>query len=212
MSAPHASHRHAAGKREQLAPGMVIGLYGGSFNPPHRGHRHVALTAKKRLGLDAVWWLVAPHNPLKKDAPTHLQARVEALRALIPEPGHVISTIEDRLGTRYTIDIIRHLTTRYPQVRFVWIMGADGLGSFHRWGQWREIAARVPICVVARGGTPLKWRLGKAARFLAGARISPSRARALAKRKAPGWTYITAPLHAEASSDLRSGTLEGSSQ
>ncbi|WP_429910771.1 nicotinate-nucleotide adenylyltransferase [Glycocaulis sp.] len=205
MNQRPATPRFAAGKAEMLAPGMTVGLYGGSFDPPHAGHRHVALTARKRLGLDAVWWLVAPHNPLKADAPARLQARVDAVSALIPEPGHVISTIEDRLGTRYTIDIIRHLTERYPQVRFVWIMGADGLGSFHRWSNWREIAARVPICVIARGGTPLKWRLGRAARHLAGARFQPVAARALVKRGAPGWTYITAPLHAEASSLLRRG-------
>lgn len=205
MAQAAVSHRYAAGKRERLAPGMVVGLYGGSFDPPHEGHRHVALTAKKRLGLDAVWWLVAPHNPLKKDAPADLQARVDAISTLIPEPGHVISTIEDRLGIRYTIDIIRHLTDRHPQVRFVWIMGADSLGGFHRWGHWREIAARVPICVIAREGSPLKWRLGMAARYLATARVLPSRARGLAKRGAPGWTYITAPLHAVASSDLRQG-------
>lgn len=197
--------RFAAHKHEQLAPGMVIGLYGGSFDPPHDGHRHVALTARKRLGLDAVWWLVAPHNPLKTDAPEAMPARLEAVTDLIPEPGHVISTIESRLGTRYTIDIIRHLTMRHPQVQFVWIMGADGLGSFHRWGHWREIARRVPICVIARGGSPLKWRLGKAARQLSKARIPASQARMLAKHGAPGWTYITAPLHAEASSNLRRG-------
>ncbi|MGP1274147.1 MAG: nicotinate-nucleotide adenylyltransferase [Caulobacterales bacterium] len=195
----------AAAKNGLLQPGMVVGLYGGSFDPPHAGHRHVALTAQKRLGLDAVWWLVAPHNPLKTHVPGELQARVEAISALIPEPGHVVSTIEDRLGTRYTIDIIRYLTDRFPGVRFVWIMGADSLGSFHRWGEWREIAARVPICVIARGGMPLKWRLGRAARTLAPYRVAASQARTLVRRGAPGWTYITAPLHAEASSDLRRG-------
>ncbi|MGY6661925.1 MAG: nicotinate-nucleotide adenylyltransferase [Glycocaulis sp.] len=203
MNPMPATPRFAAGKAEMLAPGMTVGLYGGSFDPPHAGHRHVALTASKRLGLDAVWWLVSPHNPLKRHAPGELEARVAAIRALIPEPGHVVTTIEGRLGTRYTIDIIRHLAKRHPQVRFVWIMGADGLGSFHRWGHWREIAARVPICVIARGGTPLKWRLGRAARHLAHARVQPVAARALVERGAPGWTYITAPLHAEASSILR---------
>ena len=116
---------------------------------------------------------------MKSDAPERLPARVAAVRALIPEPGHVISSIEDRLGTRYTIDIIRHLTMRHPQVQFVWIMGADSLGGFHRWGHWREIARRVPICVIARGGSPLKWRLGKAARQLA-PRPHPGRPRARA--------------------------------
>lgn len=197
--------RFAAGKTGQLSPGMVVGLYGGSFDPPHAGHRHVALTARKRLGLDAVWWLVSPHNPLKHHAPGELEARVAAIRALIPEPGHVVSTIEDELGTRYTIDIIRYLTARYPQVRFVWIMGADSLGGFHRWGDWRGIARRVPICVVSRGGLPLKWRLGPAARHMARARVHPSAARAITKRDAPGWTYLTAPLHAETSSELRRG-------
>lgn len=205
MSQPPVTPRFAAGKAEMLAPGMTVGLYGGSFDPPHAGHRHVALTAKKRLGLDAVWWLISPHSPLKAHTPGELAQRAAAVSALILEPGHVVSTIEERQGTRYTIDIIRYLTERHPQVRFVWIMGADSLGSFHRWGHWREIAARVPICVIARGGTPLKWRLGKAARHLAHARIQPVAARALVEGGAPGWTYITAPLHAEASSELRWG-------
>ncbi|MCH8521787.1 nicotinate-nucleotide adenylyltransferase [Glycocaulis sp.] len=197
--------RYAAAKDEALKPGMTVGLYGGSFDPPHRGHRHVAQTAMKRLGLDRVWWLVSPHNPLKPHAPSDLARRMEAVRALIPEPRHVVTGIEARLGTRYTSELIAHLTARHPGVRFVWIMGADGLGSFHRWQDWRAIAAHVPIVVIARGGQSLKWRLGRASREMAGMRVAAIQARKLARLGAPGWTYITAPLHAEASSDLRRG-------
>jgi nicotinate-nucleotide adenylyltransferase len=195
--------RLAAAKDESLKPGMVAGLYGGSFDPPHKGHRHVAQTAMKRLGLDRVWWVVSPHNPLKPHAPSDLPERLAAVEKLIPEPRHVITDIEARLGTRYTADLIGHLTWRHPGVRFVWIMGADGLGSFHRWQDWRAIAAHVPIVVVSRPGPALKWRLGRAAREMAGARVCATQARKLVLSGAPGWTYITAPLHAEASSDLR---------
>lgn len=197
--------RYAAAKDEALKPGMTVGLYGGSFDPPHRGHRHVAQTAMKRLGLDRVWWLVSPHNPLKPHAPSDHLERMAAVRALVPEPRHVVTGIEARLGTRYTAELIAHLTARHPGVRFVWIMGADGLGSFHRWQDWRAIAAHVPIVVISRPGPALKWRLGRAGRELAYSRIPAIQARKLARSGAPGWTYITAPLHAEASSDLRRG-------
>lgn len=197
--------RYAAAKDEALKPGMTVGLYGGSFDPPHRGHRHVAQTAMKRLGLDRVWWVVSPHNPLKPHAPSDHLKRLAAVRALIPEPRHVVTGIEARLGTRYTSELIAYLTARHPGVRFVWIMGADGLGSFHRWQDWRAIAAHVPIVVISRPGPALKWRLGRAGREMAGMRVAATQARKLACSGAPGWTYITAPLHAEASSDLRRG-------
>lgn len=197
--------RFTAASDEGLKPGMVVGLYGGSFDPPHRGHRHVAMTAMKRLGLDRVWWVVSPHNPLKPHAPEDLDARMDAVERLINHPRHVVTDIEARIGTRYTADLIAWLVTGYPGVRFVWIMGADGLGSFHRWQDWRAIAAHVPIVVVSRPGPSLKWRLGRGAREMAGARVCATQARKLVLSGAPGWTYITAPLHAEASSDLRRG-------
>ena len=194
--------RPAALKSEALAPGMTVGLYGGTFDPPHAGHAHVARTALKRLDLDRVWWLVTPGNPFKAHAPAPLDQRMDAIRSLVPEPRQVASALEARLTSNRTINVIRHLQTRHPQVRFVWIMGADGLAELHRWTAWCEIAARVPICVVARPGASLKARLSPAARIMAEARVRQSEARALTRR-ARGWTYLTEPLHPEASRLMR---------
>ena len=189
-------------KRETLAPGMRVGLYGGSFDPVHDAHVHVARTALRRLGLDRVWWLVSPGNPFKTHAPAPLSQRMAAIAAGVREPRQVVSDIEARLGTQRTVEVIAGLQARHSGVRFVWIMGADGLGDFHRWTAWREIAARVPICVVARPGDSLKARLSPAARQMAGARLPEAAARALAFHT-PGWTYLTEPLHPHASRQMR---------
>lgn len=190
-------------KSELLHDGMRVGIYGGSFDPVHRAHRHVARTALKRLDLDRIWWLVSPGNPLKAHAPASLETRAEAIRAAMPEPRHVVSTLEARLNTRTTIDLITHLQQRYPRVHFVWIMGADGLANFHHWKDWQHIANRMPICVIARPGSAIKARLSPAARFLARARKRDSQAKSVALGSPPGWTYLTEPLHAEASRLLR---------
>jgi nicotinate-nucleotide adenylyltransferase len=130
------------------------GLLGGSFNPAHAGHRNVSLAAIRALGLDEVWWLVSPGNPLKADAKdmAPLAARLASARAMARHARIRPSAIEARLGTRYTVDTLAHLVRLYPDRRFIWLMGADNLGQFHRWRQWRRIARTVPIAVIARPG------------------------------------------------------------
>jgi nicotinate-nucleotide adenylyltransferase len=131
----------------------VTGLLGGSFNPAHRGHRAISLFVMDALGLDDVWWLVSPGNPLKSPAgmaPYHARlasARVAARRSRI-----TVSDIEVRLGTRYTVDTIGKLVRRFPKRRFIWIMGADNIAEFHHWRDWRRLARSVTIAVVARPG------------------------------------------------------------
>ncbi len=132
---------------------MLTGLLGGSFNPAHRGHRRISLAVMERLGLDEVWWLVSPGNPLKKArdmAP--FDARLASARFAARRSRIRATDIEVRLGTRYTVDTVRALIRRYPQRRFVWIMGADLVGEFHRWRDWRRLAALLPIAIVARPG------------------------------------------------------------
>ena len=192
----------AALKSEMLASGMVVGLYGGSFDPLHDGHLHVARTALRRLRLDRVWWLPSPGNPLKANTPAPFEHRVDAIKARATAPRHVVSGLEARLGTRRTIALIRHLQRRHPQVRFIWLMGADGLAEFHRWASWREIAERVPLCIIARPGAGLKARLAKAARMMARRRIPEISANGLRSRRR-GWTYLTEALHPHASRELR---------
>ena len=133
--------------------GPVVGLLGGSFNPAHGGHRRISLEAMRALGLDEVWWLVSPGNPLKPDAGmAPLVARVASARAQARRAPIRVSAIERELGTRYTVDTLRALTRRWPKTRFVWLMGADNLAQFSRWRNWRGIARTMPIAVIARPG------------------------------------------------------------
>lgn len=183
---------------------MRVGLFGGSFNPAHDGHAHVAETALARLGLDRVVWLVSPGNPLK-DAPTSLEKRLEGVRAFARGPSMVVSDAEARLGTRYSVDTIRLLKSRYPGVRFVWVMGADSLASFHRWKGWTEIFRELPIAVVARPGAEAALSSPAARRF-AKARVSPG---ALLDAKPPAWTWLNAPLNHASSTALRERLASG---
>jgi len=147
-----AGARHRAGSPLITQP-KRIGLLGGSFNPAHGGHRRISLLAAKALGLDAVWWLVSPGNPLKPDegmAP--LPARVASARAQARRAPIRVTAIEREFGTRYTVDTLSRLRRRYPKLCFTWIMGADNLAQFHRWHRWRDIARTMPIAVIARPG------------------------------------------------------------
>jgi nicotinate-nucleotide adenylyltransferase len=129
------------------------GLLGGSFNPAHRGHRHVSLAALEALDLDEIWWLVSPGNPLKaKTGMAPLNARLASARRAARRAPIRATAIERALGTIYTVDTLAVLVRRYPKRRFIWLMGADNLAQFHRWRDWRRIAALVPIAVVARPG------------------------------------------------------------
>jgi nicotinate-nucleotide adenylyltransferase len=143
---------------------MRVGLLGGSFNPAHSGHRRISLQALDALGLDQLWWLVSPGNPLKDGAGdmAPLAARLASARRAARGSRIVPTAIETRLKTRFTADTLRLLRRRYPRHRFVWIMGADNLAQFHRWDRWRAIARTMPIAVVARPG------------YDAGARYAPA--------------------------------------
>jgi nicotinate-nucleotide adenylyltransferase len=174
---------HGAGQR--------IGLFGGSFNPPHGAHRAVTLLALRRLRLDAVWWLVTPGNPLKQNRGLPpLADRVAAARALARHPRIVVSDVEARIGTRFTVDTLRALRRRCPRARFVWIMGADGLAQFHRWRDWRGIFALMPVAVVDRGSEGLRALASPAARAFAGARLPERLAGRLPGRRPPAWVFL----------------------
>ena len=136
-----------------LHTGPLTGLLGGSFNPAHGGHRRISLFARTALGLDEVWWLVSPGNPLKPaKGMAPLAARVRSARAQARRAPIRVTAIERELGTRYTIDTLRALCRRYPKRRFVWLMGSDNLAQFHRWKDWRAIARTMPIAVIVRPG------------------------------------------------------------
>ena len=183
---------------------MRVGLYGGSFNPAHGGHVHVAQTALVRLALDRVIWLVSPQNPLKSKRETAaLARRIAEARRLARGPRMVVSDIEARLGARYTIDTLRRLQAQFPGVHFVWIMGADSLAGLHRWKSWAEILRRVPVAVVDRPGVGLSARLSVAARRFAHARRPEREARRLPFLAPPAWMFLTAPHDPRSSTALR---------
>lgn len=187
------------------APGMRIGLYGGSFNPAHAGHLHVSRAALRRLRLDRVWWLVTPGNPLKdrRGLPS-LAERIATARAVIGrEPRIAVSGLEAAIGAAYTVETIRFLTRRCPGLRFVWIMGADSLAGFHRWQRWQEIAALVPLAVIDRPGWSLAATAGRAAQSLRARRLDEGDAAALADCVPPAWVFLHGPRSPLSSTAIR---------
>nr|WP_292071916.1 nicotinate-nucleotide adenylyltransferase [Brevundimonas sp. UBA7534] len=193
-----------------LAPGMKVGLFGGSFNPAHDGHAHVAETAMRRLGLDRVVWLVSPQNPLKHvrdSAP--LAERMASARRQAQGPAMIVSDFESRIGVRWTVDTLRALVARHPGVRFVWLMGSDNLADFHRWRGWTDIMRLMPVAVIARPGSLMDSRTAPAAARFARFRVPAEQAGLLLSLGAPAWTYLTAPLNALSSSAIRAARASG---
>ena len=191
--------------------GLRVGLQGGSFNPPHAAHRQLSLLALKRLQLDRVWWLVSPGNPLKdtRELPS-LETRVEAARKVAAHPAIRVTGLEAALNTRYTVDTITALRRRFPNVRFVWLMGADGLAQFHRWRDWERIAEQVPIAVIDRPPDSFRALASPAAQALSKYRHKEELAPRLADLAAPAWIYLHGMKSPLSSTKLRSHTKASS--
>jgi nicotinate-nucleotide adenylyltransferase len=181
--------------------GMVIGLFGGSFDPAHGGHVHLTRQAMARMGLDSVWWLVTPANPLKARQPAPLADRVARARDVMVHPRVKVTALEAALGTRTTADTIDRLRAIYPGVQFVWLMGADNLVQFHKWGRWRDILRSLPVGVLARPGHGIAARLSVAARAFAVHRVS--RGETLRGRKPPVWCFVSMPMNDASSTEIR---------
>jgi nicotinate-nucleotide adenylyltransferase len=185
--------------------GQAIGLFGGSFNPPHAGHRQASLFALRRLGLDQLWWMVTPGNPLKENGSlAPLGERMRAAAEIAAHPRIAISGAEAGFRTRYTADLIQILKERQPDTHFVWIMGSDSLTEFHRWEDWQRIAASVPIAVVNRPRSLSAPLSSRAALALGRYRIDAEDAKTLARRQPPAWAFLTGPRTAASSTALRS--------
>lgn len=183
--------------------GMRIGLLGGSFDPAHQGHAHITREALRRFGLDQVWWLVTPANPLKAKGPAPIKRRLQQARKIMDHPRVRISDLETSLGSRFTAQTLRKLCALYPDVHFVWLMGADNLIQFDRWDHWRDIFATVPIGVLARPGSTTALYRARAARIYARARLPASKARRLASSNLPAWCFVQIPMSTESSTDIR---------
>tara|TARA_R110000868_G_scaffold175711_3_gene412875 strand:- start:89 stop:691 length:603 start_codon:yes stop_codon:yes gene_type:complete len=193
----------------QLAPppGTTIGLMGGSFNPAHDGHLHVARLSARALGLDAVWLLVSPQNPLKSTSGMAPQGkRLAAARALVAASGArniTVTGIEANLRTTRSIDTLRALKRRFPLVHFVWLMGADNMLQFPRWAKWREITREVPIAVYPRAGFTLKARLSPAAAYLRAVTLEAGDARLLPQLAAPALVFLEGRTHPASATAIR---------
>ena len=183
--------------------GQVVGLLGGSFDPAHEGHAHITKAALARFGLDRVWWLVSPGNPLKTRGPAAMRDRLRAARSVIQHPDVEITDIESHLGTRYTAQTIAMLQARYVGVRFVWLMGADNLAQFHHWQDWQEIMERVPVGVLARPGDRISARMSKAARIYRKERLIGRTAQMLGRSEAPMWSFVNLPMSEKSSTAIR---------
>ena len=185
------------------SPGQRIGLLGGSFDPPHAGHVHISREAVKRFGLDQVWWLVSPGNPLKKHGPAPLEKRMAACRALVTHPRIHVSDFEAQAGTRYTAQTLEALQKACFDAQFVWLMGADNLAQFDQWQNWRQIMERVPIGVLARPGQRISARSSKAARIYDFARLDMNDSQRLGQMQPPAWCFVNVPMMDISSTHLR---------
>lgn len=188
---------------------MRVGLYGGSFDPPHAGHRHVAALALKRFDLHRVWWIIGPGNPLKdRSQLPSSRSRMAAADVVARHPRMVVTGFEAALGARYSIETLRFLLRRYPTVRFVWIVGADSFAGLHRWRAWRDILAVVPVAVVDRPGWTLRAQTSRAAVAYDRHRISSGCWAEFAGMRPPAWTFIGGPRSSLSSTALRDKLLK----
>jgi len=184
--------------------GMSVGLFGGSFNPPHPGHELVAEIALRRLGLDQLWWIVTPGNPLKSHNDlASLDERVGLSRRMAPGPKVKVTAFEAAHDLRYTAETLAFVKARNPGINFVWIMGADNLRQFHKWQDWRAIAETFPIAVIDRPGSTLAYLSSKMAKTFSHARVDENDAAVLPRLKAPAWTFIHGPRSSLSSSAIR---------
>jgi nicotinate-nucleotide adenylyltransferase len=182
---------------------MCIGLLGGSFDPAHEGHALISREALKRFGLDEVWWLVSPGNPLKARGPAPLAERMVRAQSVMRHPRVRVTDLEARFGTRYTHATLKALLQAYPGVHFVWLMGADNLATFHRWDRWREIMQMVPLGVMARPGQRISARMSPASRQFAKFRLRGREAGLLCHAAAPRWCFLNVPMSDLSSTELR---------
>ncbi|PLW76416.1 nicotinate-nucleotide adenylyltransferase [Cohaesibacter celericrescens] len=187
-----------------VSPGMKVGLYGGSFNPAHDGHRHVAITALRRLGLDRIWCLVTPGNPLKDiSALPTLETRLSGTAQVMNHPKIDITGAEKKAGTRYTAETLDWIQLRTRGIDLVWVMGADNLKQFHKWQRWQDILTRIPVAIIDRPGYSLSPLYATAAHHFAHARIPSHREKALATMACPAWTFLYGPRSNLSSTALR---------
>lgn len=196
------THSHASAM-PYFAPGTYIGLFGGSFDPPHAGHRLVSLSVMRALGLDYICWLVSPQNPLKNHAPDNMTKRLAACQSMAAHPRLMVSDVEARLGTQYAVDTVRQLKARHPQVHFIWLMGSDNFASLQHWKQWQQFMQEVPVAIYPRPDSALKVNNSQAGQVFAQQRVAANQAIDFKHFKAPAWIMLDGVRSHLSSSALR---------
>lgn len=187
--------------------GQRIGLFGGSFNPAHRGHVAVALYALKKLKLDWIWWLVAPQNPLKDRGDyADYEERLNQVRRVARHPRFIVSDLEREFGTTTTASLLRKLAPAMAKGHFVWIMGADSFADLHRWNDWTSIVRTVPLAFLARPGYSIRALKGPAALRYGAYRLPNADAALLPETPPPAWVFVPMPLRGESSTAIRKGS------
>ena len=183
--------------------GTKIGLFGGSFDPPHLGHVHFSLQAMKYFNLDKVIWLISPGNPLKSIAPAPVETRQRQAQKIICNPKIIISSVETEIGAKYSWETLDYLSTKHPRTKFVWLMGSDNLAQFHLWKNWKWIIESFPIGVLARPQSRQAGLNSKAAKIYKGVKLPANDGRLLPYYPAPRWCFSNMPLMNVSSSELR---------
>ena len=193
----------------RLAPRRV-GILGGSFNPAHAGHLDISRTALRRLGLDQVWWLVSPQNPLKPvSGMAPLEQRLRGARTVAKDPRIRVTSLEEELRTQYTADTLAALRRRFPHTRFVWLMGADNLADISRWERWTQIFKAMPVAVLARPSYSVRALAMKAARRFGRFRLPERAARRLAEHRPPAWVFVAGRLNPLSATAIRRARVNG---
>ena len=196
-----------AEKKQRMLKGITVGLLGGSFDPPHLGHVHITNQAFQAFGLNKIWWLVSPGNPLKAKQPSSLIKRVEECKKIIQQPKVLVSDIETRLNSDFTAKTIRKLYILYPGIRFVWLMGADNLSNFHNWKEWTWIMENIPIGIMARPDDKVKAAFSPAALRYRRFRVKSHNTLALPFMRPPAWSLLGGPTSNISSTKIRSSGL-----
>jgi nicotinate-nucleotide adenylyltransferase len=196
----HGPNKPMARPLPPLLPHMLVGLFGGSFDPPHAGHLQVSRGVQTALGLNKMIWLVSPQNPLKTRQASPLEARLKACDAITHNTREIVSDIESQWRCDYAIDTITEFQRRYPACRFIWVIGSDNFASLHQWRSWQEIMHKIPIAIYPRPGSVITAGLSQAAQQFSAYRCAPA---ALAHRRGPAWAILSAPRRSEASHIIR---------
>ena len=183
--------------------GRKIGLFGGSFDPPHLGHVHFSLQAIRQFNLDKVIWLISPRNPLKNMAPAPIQIRLRHAQKISHNPNIIISKVETEIGAQYSWETLDFFSLKYPKTKFVWLMGSNNLAQFHLWKNWRWIIEHFPIGVLARPQFRQTGLNSKVARIYKSYKLPANEGRLLPYCASPRWCFSNMPLMKVSSSEIR---------